>query len=58
MLLLGSAWAGVGLAENLLLLLIFMNLFLYVIHLWLNRKGLVWRILIMRDDYKDDYGPK
>jgi hypothetical protein len=54
MLLLNSAWAGMGLAENLLELLLFLNLFLYVIHRGLNRQGLKWRILILRDDYKDD----
>jgi hypothetical protein len=54
MLLLGSAWAGLGLTENLLVLLIFINLFLYVIHRWLNSRGLIWRILILRDDYGDD----
>jgi formate hydrogenlyase subunit 3/multisubunit Na+/H+ antiporter MnhD subunit len=54
MLLLSSAWAGIGLTENLFVLLIFLNLFLYVIHRWLNSKGLIWRILILRDDYIDD----
>jgi hypothetical protein len=57
MLLLSSAWAGMTLAENLLVLLIFLNLFLYVIYRWLNRKGLKWRILMLRDDYEDDHGP-
>lgn len=54
MLLLGSAWAGMGLTENLLVLLIFINLFLYVVHRWLKSRGLIWRILVLRDDYIDD----
>ncbi len=54
MLLLSSAWAGVGLAENVLALLLFLNLFLYVVHRWLKKKGLTWRFLTLRDDYKDD----
>jgi hypothetical protein len=57
MLLLSSAWAGMALAENLFVLLISLNLFLYVIYRWLNRKGLKWRILMLRDDYEDDHGP-
>jgi hypothetical protein len=57
MLLLSSAWAGMALAENLFVLLIFLNLFLYVIYRWLNRKGLKWRILVLQDDYEDNHGP-
>jgi formate hydrogenlyase subunit 3/multisubunit Na+/H+ antiporter MnhD subunit len=57
MLLLSSAWAGMALAQNLFVLLIFLNLFLYVIYRWLNRKGLKWRFLMLRDDYEDDHGP-
>ena len=53
MLLLGSAWAGIGLAKNLLVLIIFLNLFLFVGHRWLTRKGFQPRILVLRDDYKD-----
>jgi NADH:ubiquinone oxidoreductase subunit 2 (subunit N) len=53
MLLLLSAGAGIGLAENLLMLLIALNLFFYVIYHWLKMRGLKWRILILRDDYKD-----
>ena len=54
MLLLGSAWAGIGLAGNLLEILIFLNLFLYVIHRWLKQQGLTFRFLVLRDDYRDD----
>jgi len=57
MLLLSSAWAGMGLAENLLVLLIFLNLFFYVIHKWLERNGLRWRFMIVRDDYSDEQNP-
>jgi hypothetical protein len=53
LLLLSSAWAGMGLTENLLLFLIFLNLFCYVFDRWLNSKGLKWRFLIVRDDYRD-----
>lgn len=52
-LLLVSAWAGMGLTENLLVLLIALNLFLFVVHRWLKRRGLTWRILALRDDYQD-----
>jgi hypothetical protein len=54
MLMLGSAWAGIGLANNLLELLLFMNLFVYVIYRWLHRQGFKFRILLLRDDYGDD----
>lgn len=54
LLLLGSAWAGMGLAGNLLEILIFLNLFLYVSHRWLKQQGLTFRFLVLRDDYKDD----
>ena len=53
MLLLSSAWAGMGLVENLLVFLIFLNLFFFVFNRWLNRRGLKWRFLVLRDDYKD-----
>ena len=49
MLLLSSALAG-----NLLLLVIFLNLFLFVGHRWLTRMGFQPRILVLRDDYKDE----
>jgi hypothetical protein len=35
------------------MLLIALNLFFYVIYHWLKMRGLKWRILILRDDYKD-----
>jgi hypothetical protein len=54
MLLLSSAWAGVGLAQNLLVLLISLYLLFYVLHKWLERNGLRLRYLIVRDDYSDE----
>ena len=54
MLFLSSAWAGIGLAKNLLVLLIFLNLFFYVIYKWLDQKGLGWGMFITRYDYRDD----
>jgi hypothetical protein len=53
-LLLSSALAGIGLARNLLVLLIFLNLFLFVGYRWLTGQGIQPRMLILRDDYKDD----
>ena len=53
-LLLSSAWAGMGLAKNLLVLLVFLNLFFYVIYKWLDQKGLGWGMFITRNDYGDD----
>lgn len=54
MLLLTGAWAGLGLADNLLVFLLALNLLFYVIYLGLKKQGLKWRILMLRDDYKDD----
>ena len=54
MLLLGSAWAGMGLSQNLCLFLVFLNLFFFAVDRWLKRKGLSWRFLVLRDDYSDD----
>lgn len=54
MLLFGSAWAGMGLTQNLCLFVVFLNLFLFAADRWLKRKGLTWRFLVLRDDYKDD----
>ena len=54
MLFLSSAWAGIGLATNLLVLLVFQNLFFYVIYKWLDQKGLGWGMFITRMDYRDD----
>lgn len=53
-LLLSSAWAGMGLATNLLVLLIFLNLFFYTIYKWLDQKGLGWGMFITRNDYDYD----
>jgi hypothetical protein len=53
-LLLASAWAGMGLVQNLCLFLVFLNLFLFAVNSWLKRKGLAWRFLALRDDYRDD----
>lgn len=54
MLFLNSAWAGIGLAKNLLVLLVFLNLFFYVIYKWLDQRGLGWGMFITRNDYRDD----
>jgi len=54
MLLLSSAWAGMGLAENLLVLLIFLYLFFFVLNRWFKRKGFRGGFLKLRDDYEDD----
>jgi hypothetical protein len=54
MLLLGGAWAGMGLAQHLCLLLVFLNLFVFAMDRWLKRKGIGWRFLAIRDDYQDD----
>ncbi len=51
---LSSAWAGIGLAKNLLVLLVFLNLFFYMIYKWLDQKGLGWGMFITRNDYRDD----
>jgi len=47
MLLLGSAWAGMGLTQNLCLLPVFLNLFVFAMDRWLKRKGLGWRSVII-----------
>lgn len=51
-----SAWAGmwVGLVDNLFVFLVFFNVFLFVSDRWLRRRGLRWRFLTLRDDYKND----
>ena len=54
MLLLSSALAGMGLAQNLLVLIVFLNLFLFVGHRWLTGKGFQPRLFVLRDDYEDD----
>lgn len=54
MLLLSSGWAGMGLAQNLCLVLVFLNLFIFAADRWLKRRGIGWRFLALRDDYDDD----
>jgi len=54
MLLLSSAWAGMGLAENLLVLLISLYLFFFVIIRWFKREGFRGGFLKLRDDYEND----
>jgi hypothetical protein len=54
MLLLSSALAGIGLAMNLLALIVFLNLFLFVGSRWLSRQGFQPRFLVLRDDHKDE----
>jgi len=53
-LLLGSAWAGMGLTQNFLLFLGFVSLFILAADRWLRRRGITARFLVVRDDYKDD----
>jgi hypothetical protein len=38
-LLLSGALAGMGLAQNLLVLIVFLNLFMFVVYRWLTGKG-------------------
>ena len=54
MLLMCSAWAGMGLAQNLCLFPVFLNMFVFAADRWLKTKGLTWRFLALRDDYRDD----
>jgi hypothetical protein len=53
-LLLVAALAGMGLAQNLCLFLVFVNLFLFSLAQWLKRKGIGGHFLMLRDDYADD----
>ena len=53
-LLLSGALAGMGTAQNLLVLIVFLNLFMFVVYRWLTGKGIQPRFLVVRDDYKDD----
>lgn len=54
MLLLSSAWAGMGLAENLLVLIVFLYLFFFVLSRWFKKKGFKGGFLKFRDDFEDD----
>jgi NADH:ubiquinone oxidoreductase subunit 4 (subunit M) len=54
MLFLSGALAGMGLAQNLLVLIVFLNLFMFVVYRWLTGKGFQPRFLVLRDDYKDE----
>lgn len=54
MLLFAAAWAGMGLAKELLLFLVSLNVLIFAGSRWLNRRGLSLRYLILRDDYKDE----
>lgn len=54
LLLLSGAWAGIGLAENGCLFLLFLNLLVFAVDRWLASRGISWRFLAIRDDYKDD----
>jgi hypothetical protein len=53
-LLLGSAWAGMGLTQHLCLFLVFLNVFVFAADRWLKRRGITARFLVVRDDYQDD----
>jgi hypothetical protein len=54
LLLVGGTWAGMGLAQNVCLFLVCLNLFIFAMDRWLKRKGISWRFMALRDDYKDD----
>ena len=54
MLLLSSAWAGMGLGENLLVLIICLYLFFFVLNRWFKKKGFKGGFLKFRDDFEDD----
>jgi hypothetical protein len=58
MLTLNSIWAGLTLPKNFFFTLIFLNLFLFWIDRYLKSQGTSWRFLVLRDEYKDDYGPQ
>lgn len=54
LLLLSSAWAGMGLAENLLVFLMFFYLFFFVLNRWFKMEGFKSGFLKIRDDYEDN----
>ena len=49
-----SAWAGMGLAENLVVLWVALNLFGYVLYRWFKKNGIRWSFFRMPPDDKDD----
>jgi hypothetical protein len=53
-LLLGSAWAGMGLTQNFFVFLGSASLFVLAGDRWLRRRGITARFLVLRDDYQDD----
>ena len=53
-LLLGSAWAGMGLTQNFFVFLGSASLFVLAADQWLRRRGITARFLVLRDDYQDD----
>ena len=54
LLLLSSSWTGIGLVENVLVLLIFLYLFFFVLNRWAKMEGFKSGFLKIRDDYDDD----
>ncbi len=46
-LMLTGAWAGVGVAENLFELIVFLYLLMYVGHRWLKRNGIRWGLFVV-----------
>jgi len=54
MLLLSSALAGMGLAENLFVFLISLYLFYFVLNRWVKRKGFRGGYLNFWNDFEDD----
>jgi NADH:ubiquinone oxidoreductase subunit 2 (subunit N) len=55
MLLLSSALAGMGLAKNLFIFLVFLYLFFFVLHRWYKKIGFRGGFLKLRDDNDDDH---
>jgi NADH:ubiquinone oxidoreductase subunit 4 (subunit M) len=54
MLSMSGALGGIGLSQNLLAWIVFINLFLFVGHRWLTKHGFQPRFMVLRDDYKDE----
>jgi hypothetical protein len=53
MLLLCSAWAGITLAMNILVVIACLNLLLLVVSKWFRREGYQWRLFAYRDEDDD-----
>ncbi len=55
MLTLTGAWAGLAFAQNLLELIVFLNLFIYVMYRWLKRNGTRWGLFVVWPDHDDGH---